>query len=239
MPVVGRLISLPISGEPRLDLVYFRRGRSVDLQHLDEVVVNEAFADANHLGPGDRVVAIINGRRQELSIVGVALSPGYVFATRSGEPLPDDRRFGVFWMNRKGLESAFNMEGAFNDAALKLGLASSLPFVIEQIDRLLDQHGGGGAYGRAEQLSNRFLTDEIRQQRFMATTVPVVFLGVAVFLLNIVLSRIVAAQQLIAALKALGYANRPIAFHYFKMVLVMVMLGALFGIAAGAWLGDW
>lgn len=63
MPVVGRLISLPISGEPRLDLVYFRRGRSVDLQHLDEVVVNEAFADANHLGPGDRVVAIINGRR--------------------------------------------------------------------------------------------------------------------------------------------------------------------------------
>lgn len=140
-------------------------------------------------------------------------------------------------MNRKGLESAFNMEGAFNDAVLKPGPASSLPFVIEQIDRLLDQYGGGGAYGRAEQVSNRFLTDEIRQQRFMATTVPVVFLGVAVFFLNIVLSRMVTAQQQIAALKALGYANEPIAFHYFKMVLVMVMLGALFGTAAGAWLG--
>jgi putative ABC transport system permease protein len=238
MPVVGRLISLPISGKPRLDLVYLRRGRSPDAQHLDEVVVNEAFADANHLGPGGRVVAIINGRRQELSVVGVALSPEYVFATRGGEPLPDDRRFGVFWMNRKGLESAFNMEGAFNDAALKLGPAASQPFVIQQIDRLLDQYGGGGAYGRAEQLSNRFLTDEIRQQKFMATTVPVIFLVVAVFLLNIVLSRMVNAQQpQIAALKALGYANKPIAFHYFKMVLVMVTLGGLLGMVAGAWLG--
>jgi len=239
MPVVGRLTSLPIPpAESRLNLVHLRRGRMPDSQHLDEVVVNEAFADANHLGLGNRVPAIINGRRQELSIVGVALSPEYIFATRGGEPLPDDRRFGVFWMNRKGLESAFNMEGAFDDAALKLGPGASQPFVIEQVDALLDQYGGGGAYGRSEQLSNRFLTDEIRQQKFMATTIPVVFLAVAAFLLNIVLGRMVSSQQQqIAALKALGYENTPIAFHYFKMVLVMVALGSVIGLAVGAWLG--
>jgi putative ABC transport system permease protein len=239
MPVVGRLISLPISpAQPRLNLFYLRRGRMPDPQHLDEVAVNEGFAESNRLGPGARVAAIINGRRQELSIVGVALSPEYIFATRGGDPLPDDRRFGVFWMNRKGLESAFNMEGAFDDAALKLGPGASQPFVIEEIDRLLDKYGGGGAYGRSEQLSNRFLTDEIRQQKFMATTIPVVFLAVAAFLLNIVLSRMVSAQQQqIAALKALGYDNAPIALHYFKMVLVMVALGSAIGLAAGAWLG--
>ena len=239
MPVVGRLISLPLPpAERRLNLVHLRRGRMVDPQHLDEVVVNEGFAAANHLGPGDHVPAIINGRRQELSIVGVVLSPEYIFATRGGEPLPDDRRFGVFWMNRKGLESAFNMEGAFNDAALKLGPRASQPFVVEQVDRLVDQYGSGGAYGRSEQLSNRFLTDEIRQQKFMATTIPVVFLGVAAFLLNIVLGRMVSSQQQqIAALKALGYDNAPIAFHYFKMVLVMVALGSVIGLALGAWFG--
>ena len=239
MPVVGRLISLPTPpAKPRFNLLYLRRGRMPDPRHLDEVVANEGFAAANHLGPGDRVPAIINGRRQELSIVGVALSPEYIFATRGGDPLPDDRRFGVLWMNRKGLESAFNMEGAFNDAALKLGPQASQPFVIEQVDRLLDQYGSGGAYGRSEQLSNRFLTDEIRQQKFMATTIPVVFLAVAAFLLNIVLGRIVSSQQQqIAALKALGYENTTIAFHYFKMVLVMVALGSVIGLAAGAWLG--
>ncbi len=164
--------------------------------------------------------------------------PRIRIATRGGDPIPDDRRFGVFWMNRKGLESAFNMEGAFNDVALKLGPKASQALVMEQVDRLLNRYGGGSAYGRTEQFSNRFLTDEIRQQKFMATTVPVVFLAVAVFLLNIVLTRMVNAQrEQIATLKALGYANRAIAFHYFKMVLVMVTLGGLFGIAAGAWLG--
>ena len=115
-------------------------------------------------------------RGRSSAIVGVALSPEYVFATRGGEPIPDDRRFGVFWMNRKGARSRVQYGGAFNDVCAQArARASSSAYVIAAVDRLLDPYGGGGAYARAEQLSNRFLTDEIRQQKFMATTSPSFF----------------------------------------------------------------
>jgi channel protein (hemolysin III family) len=49
---------------------------------------------------------------------------------------------------------------------------------------------------------------------------------VAAFLLNVVVSRLVATQrEQIAALKALGYENRSIAAHYLKLVGCIVLLG--------------
>ena len=82
------------------------------------MLASEAFVEANGLKPGDRVAAVINGRRRQLSIVGVALSPEYVYSIRPGEIIPDNRRFGIFWMERRALGAAFDMEGGFNDVAI-------------------------------------------------------------------------------------------------------------------------
>lgn len=238
MPVIARLVSHDGSDRPGLNRLHLRRGRLVDPDRPDEVVVSEAFAAAHGLGPGDGVPAIINGRRDVLQIVGIALSPEFIFAVRGGEAIPDDRRFGVFWMNRDGLEAAFNMEGAFNDVLFTLSPAASRPAVYAEIDRLLEPYGGRGAYGRDQQTSHRFLSDEILQQRMMATTIPPVFLAVAAVLVNIVLGRIVATQrEQIAALKAIGYDNGPIVAHYLKMAIVIVGIGSVAGIALGVGLG--
>ena len=134
------------------------------------MILSEGFADTHGLDPGDRLVAILNGRRQELRIVGVALSPEYVFPIRAGEALPDDRSFAVLWIGQPALEAAFDMEGAFNDVVLTLAPRASPAATIDALDRLLEPWGGLGAYGRGEQTSNRFLDDEIAQQRVMATT---------------------------------------------------------------------
>jgi putative ABC transport system permease protein len=73
-PATGRLISLPERGRPLLNDVYLRRGRWVDPTRPDEVLASEIFCEAHGFGPGDRVAAIINGRKRWLTIVGVALS---------------------------------------------------------------------------------------------------------------------------------------------------------------------
>jgi putative ABC transport system permease protein len=83
-PAAGRLISLPDGGRPPLNDVYLRRGRWIDVTRADEVLASEIFCDAHGFNPGDRVTAIINGRRRSLTIVGVALSPEYVYAIRPG-----------------------------------------------------------------------------------------------------------------------------------------------------------
>jgi putative ABC transport system permease protein len=216
-PVVGRMIGVPTSGQPTLNRLYLRRGRLIDAAHAHEVVISEGFALANHLSPGDQIAAILNGRRQELEIVGVVLSAEYVYAIRAGDPLPDNRQFGIVWINHDTLASAFTMEGAFNNVVLTLAPRASEPAVIAALDHLCTPYGGLGAYSRNQQLSHLFLSEEIRQQEVMATTMPPVFVAVAIFLLHVVLGRIVIGQrEQIAALKALGYDNLTVGLHYLK-----------------------
>ncbi|ETW97277.1 MAG: hypothetical protein ETSY1_23305 [Candidatus Entotheonella factor] len=238
-PAVGRLIALPKTGAPRLNQLHLRLGRLPDPAYLDEILVSEGFAKAHRLVPDDTLRALINGKYQSLRIVGVALSPEYIFAIRGGDPLPDDRQFGIIWIAHKALTAAFNMEGAFNDVVLRLAPGAPRRQVIERLDKLLSPYGSLGAIGRHEQLSHRFLSDEIKQQGAMATTIPPIFVAVAAFLLNIVMTRVVSIQrEQIAALKALGYSNRTVALHYMKLVTLITLAGIGLGVVMGSGLGS-
>ncbi|WP_220456445.1 ABC transporter permease [Rugamonas brunnea] len=236
-PLVGRMIGLDGAIQPQLNRLTLRSGRWPLPTEAGAVLVSEGFALARGLRPGSALTAVLNGHRQALQVVGVVLSPEYVFATLGGG-LPDDRGFGVFWMERQQLASAFGMEGAFNHLNLKLAPGASAPATIDALDRLLTPYGGYGAIGRADQMSNRMLSQEIGQQRTMANVFPTIFLAVAAFLLHVVLSRQVAAQRPeIAALKAVGYADHVIALHFLKLACVIVLAGIVAGFALGAWLG--
>jgi putative ABC transport system permease protein len=238
-PVTGRLVSIRERQTPILNDIYIRQGRYIEAGRRDEVLISEAFAKANHLALGDRLGAIINGRWQKLRIVGLAMSPEYVYEIRSGDLLPDNRSFGVLWMGRKALGTAFNMDGAFNDVALSLMPGTNTAGVIFQLDRLLEPYGGLGAYDREDQVSNRFLSDEIIQLRAQARIIPAIFLGIGAFLLHILLARAIAMQRdQIAVLKAFGYSNRAIGWHFLKFVLAIASFGAIIGTGAGLWLGS-
>jgi putative ABC transport system permease protein len=198
----------------------------------DEALVSEAFAVAHGLRPGEAVWGVINGRQQRLTIVGVVLSPEYVMQIRGGDFLPDAKRYGVFWMGHQALAAAFNMEGAFNDVAVTLTRDASEAAVIDRLDQVLRPYGGIGAYGRSDQASNRYVSDELRQLRGMGLMAPAIFLAVAMFLFNVVLSRLVSTQrEQIAALKAFGYTRREIAWHYLKLVLLIAVAGVVLGAA--------
>jgi putative ABC transport system permease protein len=238
VPAVGRLVSLSPDPEAGLNRLHVRRGRYPERTARREALVSEAFAAAHGLGPGDSVQAIINGRLQSLAIVGVAISPEYIYQIRPGEFIPDDKRFGVFWLERLELASAYDLHGAFNDVALTLTRDAVEREVLEELDRLTARYGGQGAHGRADQVSHRLVTDEITQLRVMASIPPAIFLAVTAFLLNVVVSRLVQTQrEQIAVLKAFGYTTTQVGAHYFKLVGVIVVIGVVIGVAAGTWLG--
>jgi putative ABC transport system permease protein len=205
----------------------------------DEVVVNENFAQAHGLNLGDRVAAVINGKWKRLTITGVALSPEFVLIMRPEAVSPDFKRFGVLWMGRKALGRAYNMDGAFNDLILTLHPHAKLGDVISELDTVLDRYGGLGAYERKDQVSHRLLTEEFRQLQRSAEIFPTIFICVAAFLLNVVMSRMINTQrEQIAALKAFGYNNLAVAIHYSKLVVLIVLLGLILGCGAGIWLGQ-
>jgi len=237
-PATARLVSIPDRGPPQLNRLHLKSGRWPESGRDDEVLVNQSFADADHLFPGMNVVARINGRRQPLRVVGVALSPEYVYQLQEGSVFPDDRRFGVVWMPREGLASAFDLEGSFDDVVIRLAPGGSAPSVIAEADRVLDRYGSLGAYGRDRQVSHKLVTNEFQQLAVMATIVPAIFLLVSALLVNLVISRLLDTERdQIAALKALGYFDGAIGFHYAKLVGLIVLVGLVAGLAVGDYFG--
>jgi putative ABC transport system permease protein len=234
-PATGRLISLPEHRRPALNQLHLRRGRWP--AGRDEVLVSEAFARANHLAIGAALGAVIHGRWQRLRIVGLALSPEYIYEIRGmGDIFPDNRRFGVMWMGYDQLAAAFDLEGAFNDVTLTLARGASEADTLDRLDRLLTRWGGFGAYGREDHISHRFVSDEIAETQVTSVTIPVIFLGVTAFLLHIVMSRLVSTQRdQIAVLKAFGYSDAAIGGHFLKLALAPVLAGSAAGTGIGLW----
>jgi putative ABC transport system permease protein len=237
-PMTGRLISMDFPRDRPLNDVFIRRGRDPEPGRQDEVLVNESFAEKRGLSPGDTVGAIINGRRRDLRIVGIALSPEYVYAIRPGDVLPDASRLGIFWMERRTLGAAYDMEGGFNDVAIKLSPGADDAAVAAALDRLLTPYGSFGTIPRRLQVSAWFLQNELTQLQTAGIIIPTIFLGVAAFLLNVSLNRIVAVQrEQIAALKAVGYSNAELGRHYLAWSLLIALGGAVMGMLLGKWLG--
>ncbi|HNQ89231.1 MAG TPA: FtsX-like permease family protein [Verrucomicrobiota bacterium] len=237
-PASGLVCSIPESGEPELNRLHLRSGAGLVPGEPGAVLVGEAFADAHHLRPEDRITMLLNGRRRTLRVAGVVLSPEFIFESRPGAPLPDNRTYGTFWMSYAELAAAYNLDGAFNHLTLTLAPGAAEASVIAGLDRLLLPYGGRGAYGRKDHPSHVRVSDEIRVLNTLAIGFPVVFLSVAAFMTHSVLSRLLSLQrEQIAILKAFGYTNRQIATHYLKFALVMVAGGTLAGTVGGLELG--
>ena len=237
-PVVGQLVSIPESREPLLNRLALRAGRRVAVGRPDEVVISEPFAEAHGLTLGTQLSALVNGRKRRLQVVGIALSPEYVYAIGPGALMPDDKRYGILWMGREALAAAFDLDGAFNEVSLSLLRGARSAEVIDRLDRLLARFGGIGAYDRSDQISAWFLSNEIEQLKTMARILPTIFLAVAAFLANMALARLIAVERSeIGLLKAFGYTDLAIGWHYLKLAAAMTLPGILLGWALGYWLG--
>ena len=235
-PVTARINSVPEYGGPLLNVPWLSAGRLPAPHADDEVVISAEFAAAHGLVAGSRFHATIKGRRQRLTVTGIALSPEFLYAISPGALFPDHERYGILWMDRRALATAFEMDGAFNDVSVTLQAGARAEDVIVRLDRILERYGGQGAYDRDDHFSHRFISEELRGLRVMATMFPVIFLGVAAFLLNIVVTRLVAIErEQIATLKAFGYGDLEIGAHYTKLVLAIAALGLAGGIGLGAW----
>ena len=239
-PALGLLLSLPALGEPATNAVSLRSGRLPERDRDDEVALLESFAAAHGLEPGHSIPAVINGKLRKLRIVGIALSPEFIYALRPGAIADDPAGYAILWMNRAPLASAFQLEGAFNDVTLLLQPGASEQTVRGAVDRLLRPYGCDGAIPRSEQPSNKILESEFGMLQSLAGMMPALFLGVAAFLVNMVLGRLIALQRPeIATLKAVGYGNGAMRAHYAGLVAVMLVPASVLGIAGGYGLGHW
>lgn len=237
--VSGLLISIADRSGASLNSLTLKSGRWPDPTVPEEVLVNVAFAEAWSIGLDSSITVLLNGHKQTFRIVGTAYSPEYVYAARPGNPLPDDKTYALLWAQRVELEAALNLKNAFNSLVIKLAPGASESETIEAVDKVLQDYGSLGAIRQQDQISNRFLSDELVEQQTMSVVVPLVFFAVAAFLLNSIMGRLVHAQQeQIATLKALGYPSLPIALHYAEFVTLIAFMGSVVGTGLGILYGN-
>lgn len=238
-PASAELVSLPEAGAPALNRIVLRKGR-LPQQGRDELVMSENMADALAFGPGSRLSVTVNGRKRSFTVVGVALSPEFVYVLPPGQIMPDDKAYGVLWLDRAALEAAYDMKGAFNHLSVLLSPGASEADVIARLDRLLARYGGAAAYGRNDQISHAYVAQELEQLRTIAMVIPPVFLGVAAFLIHMVMMRLVDTErEAIGLLKSFGYTGVEVGWHYLKFALLIAAVGLALGLMLGLALGGW
>jgi len=237
-PATGQVISLPDQGMSNLNRLYLRAGRLPEPGKRNEVVVSANFAESHGFKVGSTIVGTLAGHQVRLRITGLALSPEFIYAIGPGDLIPDHRRFAILWMRHKQLSGLTNLTDAFNSISLTLLPGALQQAVIDRLDHLLRPYGGTGAYGRDDHMSHAFLDSELTQLQGMARVIPPVFMLIAAYLVNMILSRLIALErEQIGLLKALGYGRRMVALHYIKLVLVIAAVGVAIGLASGIWLG--
>lgn len=234
-PIQAQLVSLPEQQTQLLNTLHLRSGALPT--NSRQVVVSEPFAQAHQLQLYDSITAILNGRRTELEIVGIAISPEFIYQIGPADIMPDYQRYGVFWLREDALAAALDMDGAFNSLLVKLEAQADSATLQLRLDQLFERYGGRGSYTREEQISHRFLSEELKQLRTNSIFLPLVFLGTSAFLFNIFMQRqIHTQQQIIAIMKAFGYRPMVIFLHYLGYSTIVVLLGLVLGIILSRWL---
>ena len=237
-PATGLVVSIPDHGEPGVNKLYIRQGRLPESGRPDEVAILETFAEAHRFVPGDSFEAIINGKKRELTIVGIVLSPEFIYAIGPGDMVPDERRFGIFFMSASALRGLYDMKGAFDDLVLTTLRNANIEQIVDSLDQILRPYGGTGAIQRKDQFSHAFLDNELKELRAMAIIIPPIFLFVSAFLVNMILSRLIELErEQVGLLKAVGYSDLMVGWHYIKLVLTIGLVGIVIGVVAGQWLG--
>jgi len=240
-PKIGRIVTMPDKPRPVLNDFCMVKGRYFSSDALDEVILSDRFAKANNLRVGDRIRATINNRKETLRIVGTALSPEYVYMIRNAQEfIPNDRGFGVLFVKETFAEMILDMRDACNEIIGSVDNPDRLDAILDRAKKVLEPYGVLATVKQYDQISNRFLSDEIAGLGVAAKIDPSIFLGIAAMILTLMLGRMVKRERTeIGLLKAYGHADATIVAHYLKFALLVAVAGWLGGVAVGQWLGQW
>ncbi len=238
-PLNGLVLSLPDRREAVINDVLLERGGYFTDRRDNEVIVNEKFAKEHGLEPGNWIRLVLNNRRQELFIVGTAISSEFVYLLPPGGLAPDPQHFGVFYLKQTYAEDVFDFDGAANQVVGRLDpqARDDCEPLLDRAERLLAPYGVFATTPLVDQASHKFLSQEIEGLRVFAVFVPVIFLAVAAMVLNVLLRRLAQQQRtVVGTLKALGYSDLQVFVHFLEFGLAVGLAGGLAGCALGFWM---
>lgn len=229
-----RAISMDGNRPERINKVYLEEGTLPSYGESDGVVIRQ-FASARNISVGSYIKLQISGREYRVRITGIIESPEYIYAIKNEQTLlPNPKEFGVIFMDEEFLKKAFNTNNTYNQIVLKTQPSTNLDVLEDRMDRRLSSSGVKRIIKRENQLSNRMISEEIKQLKSMARIIPVLFLSISGLILFAMISRLIKKDRTtIGVMKALGYSRLQIIAHYIKFNLFIGLIGSSIGANLG------
>ena len=221
-------ITLHFLEDDDISKFYLVKGSEFNLSDGEGVWLDTRFADAKNLTVGDNITFEFNGIEVEKEIKGLGYSPEHLYQTSDSSMIPDYNKMGFAYMSYK----AFPMdEVPYNVLLVKYDGNSSA--YEKQLDNDLDRDYSS-FLPRAQHPSFAEFQDETEQHQMMTDVIPLIFIIISMLTLLTTMTRIINSQRTqIGVLKALGFKNRTIMFHYISYGFWMVLAGTILGFVLG------
>jgi putative ABC transport system permease protein len=239
---IGRLVGQPTDRQPAVDRIDVIEGTDLGGADPDQVVIETHMAEAFGIGPGD-IVEVFDGTTwRQLEVIGVAISPEYLWPARDRQDLfPLAKTFGVAFIDEAVLDQL--PATTVTDQVLVTYADDAPDDVEERVRAVADGHGAGSYTTRDDHPSASTLQLDVDGFQEMALAFPVLFLTAAGMAVYVILSRTVTAERsIIGTLRASGMSATDIRRHYLGFGLILgvggAALGVLVGVAAGTGLSE-
>ncbi len=259
--VEAHIVSLPATDRPHINDVEVLTGEYFSPGDKRELLLDTRFAEHHGLEPGDWITLERAGVSATFQIVGIAVSPEYIWIAKSMQELfATPETYGVMFMPHGRAEAFFDMRGKVNEISLRVAEGADEDEAIDSIRDILRGNGikritittnddietatrkidvaqgvrTAHIVPREDQISHATLTMELDAFEQMAVLFPMLFLVVAALATYVLLSRLVESQRIqIGLMRALGYSRLKILSHYVGFALVAGILGSVIGALVG------
>jgi len=234
----GRLVSYPLPVKDQVNQIHLTSGRMFEKYPQGggvEVLVDPGFAKANHLDFGSIITIVAEGKEVALTVVGTATSPEFIYPIKNAADMtPDPETFGIIMIPNNQAQQIFNLSGQVNQVVMTLAPGASEDDIKEKVKTILGPYGNLADYPRSQQLSDAILKGELDQLETQAVIMPAIFLIIAAAIQFIMIGRMLKAHRLqIGIMKAIGYSNSQIIWHYTAYALMISLVGAVLGTLLG------
>jgi putative ABC transport system permease protein len=228
-----RIVSVPQDQEKAIHSLYIREGSFV--RGNRGVMVIQPYARAVGLEIGDPIDVQINGKTYRLTVEGIVSSSEFVYVIENEQTLlPDNEKFGVIFLEETFAQKAFAYDNSYNDLLIKVEDEEQIDSIIDALEKKLKRYGASRIVSQKDQLSNRMVSEEIKQGKNSAQTVPFIFLIAAAAIIVTMITKIVRNDRMaIGILKAMGYNNLQLMGHYSMYAMGIGVIGGGAGIFFG------
>lgn len=239
MNITIRLITLPDKKQDIVNDVVIKSGKYFSEDESNQCLVEEEFYKAHGLHRGDYIYPIINGNEVKLKVAGSVKSPEFVYVLKdSGELMPDNTKFGIIYIKNSFGQAVLGFKGSINSLSAILSNDTDIEDAKDEFEKVLKSYGVTSVIGREDQISNNMLNEEMKGLKASGGTFPIVFFLVAAVIIYIMMGRMVENQRTqIGILKAFGFSNMQVLFHYLSYSVFVALVGCALGAICGMYLG--